>query len=90
MAGRPAQPHCPDGAGRPELQRGWTSALGLLPHWREAQPAPLPTPKQLPRQLVLACFNQHLEFNECANAMSSLLAEQGIRLEVRTLDYTAG
>ena len=36
---------------------------------------------------MLACFNQHLEFNECANAMASLLAEQGIRLEVRTLDY---
>ena len=71
----------------PELQRGWTSALGLLPHWREALPALLPTPAQLPGRLVLACFNQHLEFNECANAMSSLLAEQGIRLEVRTLDY---
>ena len=71
----------------PELQRGWTSALGLLPHWREALPAPLPTSVQLPGRLVLACFNQHLEFNECANAMSSLLAEQGIRLEVRTLDY---
>ncbi|HHQ4780282.1 TPA: HTH-type transcriptional regulator SgrR [Aeromonas veronii] len=72
----------------PELQRGWTSALGLLPHWREALPAPLPTPAQLPGRLVLACFNQHLEFNECANAMSSLLAEQGIRLEVRILDYS--
>lgn len=71
----------------PELQRGWTSALGLLPHWREALPTPLPTPAQLPGRLVLACFNQHLEFNECANAMSSLLTEQGISLEVRTLDY---
>lgn len=70
-----------------ELQRGWTSALGLLPHWREALPAPLPNPTRLPTTLVLACFNQHLEFNECAGAMSSLLAEQGIRLEVRTLDY---
>ncbi len=36
---------------------------------------------------MLACFNQHLEFNECANAMSSLLGSQGIELEVRTLDY---
>ncbi|WP_265448425.1 SgrR family transcriptional regulator, partial [Aeromonas salmonicida] len=40
----------------PELQRGWTSALGLLPHWREALPASLPTPEQLPTRLVLACF----------------------------------
>ncbi|MFM5162151.1 HTH-type transcriptional regulator SgrR [Aeromonas rivipollensis] len=71
----------------PELQRGWTSALGLLPHWREALPAEEPKPGLLPTRLVLACFNQHLEFNECANAMASLLAEQGIRLEVRTLDY---
>lgn len=71
----------------PELQRGWTSALGLLPHWREALPAPLPSPALLPERLVLACFNQHLEFNECAGAMASLLAEQGIRLEVRSLDY---
>lgn len=71
----------------PELQRGWTSALGLLPHWREALPAEEPKPVLLPTRLVLACFNQHLEFNECANAMASLLAEQGIRLEVRTLDY---
>ena len=71
----------------PELQRGWTSALGLLPHWREALPAEEPKPALLPTRLVLACFNQHLEFNECANAMASLLAEQGIRLEVRTLDY---
>ena len=71
----------------PELQRGWTSALGLLPHWREALPAPEPAPARLPTRLVLACFNQHLEFEECAGAMSSLLAEQGITLEVRTLDY---
>lgn len=71
----------------PELQRGWTSALGLLPHWREALPAEEPKPALLPTRLVLACFNQHLEFNECANAMASLLAKQGIRLEVRTLDY---
>ncbi|WP_404839888.1 HTH-type transcriptional regulator SgrR [Aeromonas media] len=71
----------------PELQRGWTSALGLLPHWREALPAEEPKPALLPTRLVLACFNQHLEFNECANAMASLLAEQGILLEVRTLDY---
>ncbi|WP_393936277.1 HTH-type transcriptional regulator SgrR [Aeromonas rivipollensis] len=71
----------------PELQRGWTSALGLLPHWREALPAEEPKPALLPTRLVLACFNQHLEFNECANAIASLLAEQGIRLEVRTLDY---
>ncbi|MGE6195493.1 HTH-type transcriptional regulator SgrR [Aeromonas media] len=71
----------------PELQRGWTSALGLLPHWREALPAEEPKPVLLPTRLVLACFNQHLEFNECANAMASLLAEQGILLEVRTLDY---
>ncbi len=71
----------------PELQRGWTSALGLLPHWRESLPLPEPGPVSLPARLVLACFNQHLEFNECASAMSSLLAEQGIQLEVRTLDY---
>lgn len=71
----------------PELQRGWTSALGLLPHWRETQSAPEPTPTRLPERLVLACFNQHLEFEECAGAMASLLAEQGIALEVRTLDY---
>lgn len=71
----------------PELQRGWTSALGLLPHWRETQPAPEPTPTRLPERLVLACFNQHLEFEECAGAMAGLLAEQGIALEVRTLDY---
>ncbi|MGL5815458.1 MAG: HTH-type transcriptional regulator SgrR [Aeromonas sp.] len=71
----------------PELQRGWTSALGLLPHWREAQADPGPEPAELPTQLVLACFSQHLEFNECGRAMASLLAEQGIALEVRTLDY---
>ncbi|MFM5819432.1 HTH-type transcriptional regulator SgrR [Aeromonas sanarellii] len=71
----------------PELQRGWTSALGLLPHWRETQSAPEPTPTRLPERLVLACFNQHLEFEECAGAMAGLLAEQGIALEVRTLDY---
>jgi SgrR family transcriptional regulator len=71
----------------PELQRGWTSALGLLPHWREALPPPQPEPAALPRRLVLACFNQHLEFHECAGAMTSLLAEWGIALEVRTLDY---
>ncbi|MCR3965447.1 ABC transporter substrate-binding protein, partial [Aeromonas veronii] len=71
----------------PELQRGWTSALGLLPHWRESLPLPESGPVSLPARLVLACFNQHLEFNECASAMSSLLAEQGIQLEVRTLDY---
>ncbi|MGY3942026.1 HTH-type transcriptional regulator SgrR [Aeromonas tecta] len=71
----------------PELQRGWTSALGLLPHWREPLPSPQPGPAQLPVRLVLACFNQHLEFNECAGAMASLLGEQGITLEVRSLDY---
>lgn len=71
----------------PELQRGWTRALGLLPHWRETQSAPEPTPTRLPERLVLACFNQHLEFEECAGAMAGLLAEQGIALEVRTLDY---
>ncbi|MFB2829484.1 HTH-type transcriptional regulator SgrR [Aeromonas jandaei] len=71
----------------PELQRGWTSALGMLPHWRETLPPPQPRPQSLPQRLVLACFNQHIEFNECAGAMADLLAGQGIRLEVRTLDY---
>ncbi len=71
----------------PELQRGWTSALGMLPHWREALPPPQPRPQSLPQRLVLACFNQHIEFNECAGAMADLLWSQGIELEVRTLDY---
>ncbi|MFM5520996.1 HTH-type transcriptional regulator SgrR [Aeromonas jandaei] len=71
----------------PELQRGWTSALGMLPHWREALPPPQPRPQSLPQRLVLACFNQHIEFNECAGAMADLLRSQGIELEVRTLDY---
>lgn len=71
----------------PELQRGWTSALGLLPHWRETLPAPQPAPSRLPRRLVLACFNQHLEFDECGKAMADLLGSQGIELEVRSLDY---
>ena len=71
----------------PELQRGWTSALGMLPHWREALPPPPPRPQSLPQRLVLACFNQHIEFNECAGAMADLLGSQGIELEVRTLDY---
>ncbi|KIQ84147.1 HTH-type transcriptional regulator SgrR [Aeromonas sp. L_1B5_3] len=71
----------------PELQRGWTSALGMLPHWRETLPPPQPRPQSLPQRLVLACFNQHIEFNECAGAMADLLGAQGIELEVRTLDY---
>lgn len=71
----------------PELQRGWTSALGMLPHWREALPPPQLRPQSLPQRLVLACFNQHIEFNECAGAMADLLGSQGIELEVRTLDY---
>lgn len=71
----------------PELQRGWTSALGMLPHWREALPPPQPRPQSLPQRLVLACFNQHIEFNECAGAMADLLGSQRIELEVRTLDY---
>ncbi|MCQ4054971.1 HTH-type transcriptional regulator SgrR [Aeromonas jandaei] len=71
----------------PELQRGWTSALGMLPHWRETLPPPQPRPQSLPQRLVLACFNQHIEFNECAGAMADLLGSQGIELEVRTLDY---
>uniref|UniRef100_UPI003B9F7A8F HTH-type transcriptional regulator SgrR n=1 Tax=Aeromonas jandaei TaxID=650 RepID=UPI003B9F7A8F len=71
----------------PELQRGWTSALGMLPHWREALPPLQPRPQSLPQRLVLACFNQHIEFNECAGAMADLLGAQGIELEVRTLDY---
>ncbi|QWL67602.1 HTH-type transcriptional regulator SgrR [Aeromonas jandaei] len=71
----------------PELQRGWTSALGMLPHWREALPPTQPRPQSLPQRLVLACFNQHIEFNECAGAMADLLGSQGIELEVRTLDY---
>ncbi|WP_421172980.1 HTH-type transcriptional regulator SgrR [Aeromonas sp. 601115] len=71
----------------PELQRGWTSALGMLPHWREALPPPPPRPHSLPQRLVLACFNQHIEFNECAGAMADLLGSQGVELEVRTLDY---
>ncbi|WP_421232482.1 HTH-type transcriptional regulator SgrR [Aeromonas jandaei] len=71
----------------PELQRGWTSALGMLPHWREVLPPPQPRPQSLPQRLVLACFNQHIEFNECAGAMADLLGSQGIELEVRTLDY---
>lgn len=71
----------------PELQRGWTSALGMLPHWRETLPPPQPRPQSLPQRLVFACFNQHIEFNECAGAMADLLGSQGIELEVRTLDY---
>ena len=71
----------------PELQRGWTSALGMLPHWRETLPPLQPRPQSLPQRLVLACFNQHIEFNECAGAMADLLGAQGIELEVRTLDY---
>ncbi len=43
-------------------------------------------PEQLPRQLVLACFNQHLEFNVCQRHEQPA-GRAGIRLEVRTLDY---
>ena len=81
-----AQPHRPDGAGRPSCSGAgpvrWACCpIGARPVRPRAHADPFAG------RLVLACFNQHLEFEECAGAMAGLLAEQGIALEVRTLDY---
>lgn len=72
-----------------ELQQILTPALGLLPHWRDLPlPAKVERPAALPARLVVACFNQHLEFRELAGAMAGLLASHGVALELRELDYS--
>lgn len=71
-----------------QMQQMLTPARGLLPHWRDGgELAVPPMPEALPGRLVIACFNQHLEFEELARAMVTCLGQFDIALELRELDY---
>ncbi len=70
-----------------QYQRYWFPAWGLLPRWHHAQP---PEPVEKPDGLdaiTLTFYRDHAEHQILGNIMGKLLAEHGVKLIVKEVDY---
>ena len=70
-----------------QYQRYWFPAYGLLPRWHHApQTAAVERPAGL-ETLTLTWYGEHVENRVIGAILAQLLAEQGVKLEIRELDY---
>ncbi|WP_431223772.1 HTH-type transcriptional regulator SgrR [Serratia sp. L9] len=73
----------------PLYQRYWAPAYGILPRWLHNRAlGHLPKPAGL-TELTLTFYSEHSEFHAIQQAIGSLLAEHGIKLNVQTINYDA-
>ncbi|MFC0228659.1 HTH-type transcriptional regulator SgrR [Serratia aquatilis] len=73
----------------PLYQRYWAPAYGILPRWLHNRAlGQQPKPVGL-SELTLTFFSEHSEFHAIQQAMGSLLAEHGIKLNVQIISYDA-
>lgn len=68
-------------------QRYWFPAWGLLPRWHHSpQLPPCEKPAGL-ETITLSYFREHVEHQVLAKIMATLLAAQGVKLQVQEVDY---
>lgn len=68
-------------------QRYWFPAQGLLPRWHHRRDlAPVDKPDGL-TSLTLTCYSDHAEHEAIISALRPLLAQQGVTLHSRQVDY---
>ncbi|MDW8844723.1 HTH-type transcriptional regulator SgrR [Erwinia sp. MMLR14_017] len=71
----------------PGYQRYWFPAWGLLPRWHHRREVNTPAKPAGLTTLTLTWYNDHVEHQGIANALRPLLAEQGVELIARQVDY---
>ncbi|WP_241178308.1 HTH-type transcriptional regulator SgrR, partial [Enterobacter asburiae] len=69
-----------------QYQTYWFPAYGLLPRWHHARPVHCDKPAGL-ESITLTYYREHVEHRFIARIMTRLLAAEGVRLEVREVDY---
>ncbi|UXY10262.1 HTH-type transcriptional regulator SgrR [Kosakonia sp. ML.JS2a] len=69
-----------------QYQRYWFPAYGLLPRWHHARPGSGEKPAGL-ETLTLTFYREHNEHEALSRTMSTLLAQQGVKLIVQEVDY---
>ena len=69
-----------------QYQTYWFPAYGLLPRWHHARPSHCDKPAGL-ESITLTYYREHVEHRFIARIMTRLLAAEGVRLEVREVDY---
>lgn len=69
-------------------QRYWFPAWGLLPRWHHRREVNTPAKPAGLTELTLTWYNDHVEHQGIANVLRPLLAEQGVELIARQVDYT--
>lgn len=71
----------------PIYQRYWSPAYGILPRWHHNRALALqPKPPGL-TELTLTFYSEHSEFHAIQQAIEPLLAQQGIKLKIQSVDY---
>ncbi|MEW4956806.1 HTH-type transcriptional regulator SgrR, partial [Enterobacter cloacae subsp. cloacae] len=69
-----------------QYQTYWFPAYGLLPRWHHARPAHCDKPAGL-ESVTLTYYREHVEHRFIARIMTRLLAAEGVRLDIREVDY---
>lgn len=74
-------------ASAPAYQRYWSPAYGLLPRWHHRRPQ-VQKPKPVPlHEITITFYSDHSEYQDICQAMTPLLAEHGVKLNVQIVDY---
>jgi SgrR family transcriptional regulator len=69
-----------------QYQTYWFPAYGLLPRWHHARPGRGEKPAGL-ETLTVTYYREHVEHRVIGRMMSTLLAAEGVKLEVQEVDY---
>ena len=69
-----------------QYQTYWFPAYGLLPRWHHARPGRGEKPAGL-ETLTVTYYREHVEHRVIGRMMSALLAAEGVKLEVKEVDY---
>lgn len=68
-------------------QRYWFPAYGLLPRWHHRRDMAVTEKPPGLTSITLTWYNDHIEHQAIANALAPLLAEHGVSLVTRQVDY---
>ncbi|CAM3813768.1 SgrR family transcriptional regulator [Rouxiella silvae] len=69
------------------IRQFWVPTGSLLPSWFHCMDAGISQAPHLPAKLRLAYHEQHPEYTMLANDMKTILAAEGVELEILELDY---
>lgn len=71
----------------PFYQRHWSPAYGLLLRWHHSKLVPpRPKPEDI-TTLTVTLYHQHHEYHTISQILRVILAEYGVELEIRIVDY---